>query len=208
MTLADELFGPPRGDDTPPEAQRVAWFLARGVRPVCTFMRRREGLGWTQARIVISYPDADPPTPPESAVPWDQRFERWLLSHGVKAIDLANEAERFGYHLGPQLESIERRCGSGYFNSVLDGYLRDSGFAQHPAVRQKLDALDRQYQPYAGEHLADIVEQIRDVLAGNARTLEALPYPRPEAIEILANAVAYYLDDRFNIHTRSLLGFG
>lgn len=56
--------------------------------------------------------------------------------------------------------------------------------------------------------MMDCMAQIRAVLGANARTLESLSYPRDAAIAILANAIAYYLDERFNIHTRVLLGVG
>ena len=53
-----------------------------------------------------------------------------------------------------------------------------------------------------------ITAQIKAVLGANARRLEALGYSRETAIEILANAIAHYLDERFNIHTRTLFGVG
>src|SRR5512140_1037460 len=68
MSLADELFGPETAERPPPEAQRWEFFLAQGVQPVYTFVRRREGLGWTPARFVISYPDAKPPVAPDPAI--------------------------------------------------------------------------------------------------------------------------------------------
>jgi hypothetical protein len=72
-------------------------------------MRRREGLGWTPARLVISYPDAKPPVPPDPPISWDPRLELWLLDHKIKAVDEGNEAERFGFWLEAQLEPIEVR---------------------------------------------------------------------------------------------------
>lgn len=206
MSLADELFGPEVVEPSPPEVRRWEFFLARGVRPVCTFVRRREGLGWTPARLVISYPDATPPVPPDPPIAWDSRLERWLLDHQIKAADEGNEAERFGFGLEAQLEPIEVRYGSGYFNAVLVAYLRESGFADQPVVREKLDAI-HSYPPSVGQAREDCTAQIKSVLATNARRLEALGYDREVAIEILASAIAHYLDERFNIHTRALLGF-
>lgn len=177
MSLADELFGPELADRSPPEAQRWEFFLAQGVRPVCTFVRRREGLSWTPARIVISYPDAQPPVAPDPPIVWDQRLERWLLDHKVKAVDAENEAQRFGFGLEAQFEPIERRPGSGYFNAVLVRYLHESGFYAQPAVRQKLDAIHT-YPPSATEAMLDTIAQIKAVLGANARRLEALGYPQ------------------------------
>jgi hypothetical protein len=207
MSLADELFGPETAERPPPEAQRWEFFLAQGVQPVCAFVRRREGLGWTPARIVMSYPGAKPPVAPDPPIAWDARLERWLLDHKVKAVDHENEAERFGFGLEVQLEPIERRPGSGYFNAVLVQYLRESGFAEQRVVQDKLAAIHT-YSPNGNDAMVDCMAQIRAVLGANARTLESLGYPRDTAISILANAIAYYLDERFNIHTRALLGVG
>lgn len=207
MSLADELFGPENAEPPPPEARRWEFFLAQGVRPVCTFVRRREGLSWTPARLVISYPDAEPPVPPDPAIAWDSRLDRWLLDHKIQAVDAENEAERFGFGLRDQFEPIEIRYGSGYFNAVLVSYLRSSGFADQLTVREKLAAI-HSYAPSEGQANEYCTAQIKAVLGTNARALESLGYARDTAIEILANAIAHYLDDRFNIHTRALLGIG
>ena len=90
---------------------------------------------------------------------------------------------------------------------MLVRYLHESGFADQPVVREKLRAIHT-YPPGATEAAADHTAQIRAVLGTNARTLESLGYPREAAIAILANAIAHYLDERFNIHTRALLGVG
>jgi hypothetical protein len=74
-------------------------------------------------------------------------------------------------------------------------------------VREKLEEI-HSYAPSEGQARENCVAQIKAVLAANARRLEALGYHRATAIEILANAIAHYLDERFNIHTRALLGFG
>ena len=52
-------------EPTPPEAQRWEFFLQHGVKPTCTFVRRREGAAWGPARIVVSYPGAQPALPPD-----------------------------------------------------------------------------------------------------------------------------------------------
>jgi hypothetical protein len=206
MNLADELFGPETVDTTPPEARRWEHFLARGIRPVCSFVRRRDGIAWTPASIVISYPDASPPVPSDPPVPWDEDLERWLLDHKIRAESDANEAERFGYGLTAEFRPIERRCGSGYFNSILVQYLRDRGFADEPAIREKLASIHAA-APSPSEAMVDYAAQVKAVLATTARTIESLGYDRQASIDILAKAIAYYLDDRFNIHTRALLGF-
>ena len=90
---------------------------------------------------------------------------------------------------------------------MLVSYLRSSGFAEQPAVREELVAI-HSYAPSAGQTTEDCIARIKVVLAVNARTLESLGYARDRAVEILASAIAHYLDERFNIHTRALLGIG
>lgn len=206
MSLADELFGPEVAERSLPEAQRWEFFLKNGVRPMYTFVRHRDGLSWTPARFVISYPDAKPPVPPDPPIAWDPRLELWLLDHKIKAVNEENEAERFGFWLEAQLQPIDARYGSGYFNAVLVTYLRQSGFADQAVVREKLDAI-HSYPPNAGQAREDCTARIRAVLATNAKRLTALDYEQEAAIGILARAIACYLDERFNIHTRALLGF-
>src|ERR1041384_6082237 len=72
-------------EPTPPEAQRWEFFLQHGVKPTCTFVRRREGAAWGPARIVVSYPGAQPALPPDPVVPWDPVLEDWLLQDGIGA---------------------------------------------------------------------------------------------------------------------------
>jgi hypothetical protein len=98
---------------------RWEFFLQQGVRPICTFVRRRQGSAWGPARIVVSYPGAQPALPPDPMVPWDPVLEDWLLDHRIIARDEANETARFGHALETRFGAIERRCGSALFIAVL-----------------------------------------------------------------------------------------
>ena len=76
---------------------------------------------------------------------------------------------------------------------------------KQPGVRAKLDAV-HSYPPGDGESARLCWAAVEEVLAATARTLTGpLAYPRPEAEKILSDAVAYYIDDRFNVSTRKLL---
>jgi hypothetical protein len=72
---------------------------------------------------------------------------------------------------------------------------------------RKLDAI-HSYPPSAGQVREDCTAQIKAALATNAQRLTAFGYDREAAIGILARAIACYLDERFNIYTRALLGLG
>lgn len=199
----DKLFAT-KPDTVPPDARRWA-ALGKGRRMVCEFIRRRDGLSWEPARLQVSFPGSN--LPPEPTVLWDLELDDWLLAQRVPATTPDNEAERFGYRLDALFEPTEERYGDGYFNSVLLTYLNGSELADHPVVRDKLAAVHA-YPPHASRQAADCQDRIEQVLATTARTLSALYPDRPTAEDILCKAVAYYLDDRFNISTRAALGFG
>jgi hypothetical protein len=203
MTMAlDELFAV-SPNKIPPEVRR--WeALARGRRMECEFLRRRDGLAWEPARIQITFPGTD--LPPEQTVLWDLAIDDWLLSHSVRAVSPQNETERFGFRLDALFEPIENRYGDGYFNSVLVTYLKGSDFATRPNLGEKLVAVHA-YRPHASQAADDCRERIVEVLKATARTLDVLYPDRAVAETVLCDALAYYLDDRFNISTRAMLGW-
>lgn len=197
----EELFATEL-DPTPPEARR--WeAIAKGRRMACEFLRRRDGLSWEPAQLQVSFPDTD--LPAEQPVFWDRELDDWLLSHKVAAITPRNEAERFGYRLAPLFEPVLERYADGYFNSVLLAYLNSSELANRPTIREKLGAVHAFPLPPSRE-ADDCLERIKQVLAATARTLSSLYGDRALAETILCDAIAYFLDDRFNISTREALG--
>jgi hypothetical protein len=198
----DDLFAP-RAAAIPPEARR--WeTLAKGRQMVCEFLRRRDGLSWEPAQLQITFSGTD--LPPEQTVLWDLELDTWLLERGVLAVNPKNEAERFGYRLDELFASVEERYGDGYFNSVLLTYLKESDLASRPNLREKLDAVHA-YPPHHSRAAEDCLERITQVLADTAQTLARLYPDRAVAETILCDALAYYLDDRFNISTRAALGW-
>jgi hypothetical protein len=202
MSSLDDLFAS-RADLVPPEARR--WeSLAKGRQMVCEFLRRRDGLAWEPAQIQIRFSGTELPT--EHTVLWDLELDNWLLVRGVRAITPKNEAERFGYRLDDLFAPVEDRYGDGYFNSVLLTYLKGSDFASRPNLREKLEAVHA-YPPHQSPAAGDCLERITLVLAGTARTLGSLYPDRTVAETILCDAIAYYIDDRFNISMRAALGW-
>lgn len=203
MSTLDQLFEP-RPDAPPPEARR--WELLSQGRPiVCEFLRRRNGLSWEPARLQVSIPEASPPVI-DLPVMWERRLDDWLLAHKATATSRKNEAERFGFRFDSLFEPIEEKYGDGYFNSVLVTYVNEK-LGEQPSVREKLDSVYA-YPLAVTNGARDCWEQIEQAVANSAQTLTGLlGYNRPVAETILSDAIAYYLDDRFNISTRKLLGF-
>lgn len=185
-------------EPTPPEAQRWEFFLQHGVKPTCTFVRRREGAAWGPARIVVSYPGAQPALPPDPVVPWDAVLEDWLLEHRIAARDEDNEAARFGHALETRFDAIERRAGSSQFVAVLLRCLYDRECALYLPLQRKLGAI-RSYEPDPRNAATATGAEIKEVMRRSAQLLGELGYATDRAAEILENALAYYLRDRFDL---------
>jgi len=198
MGLVVDMYGPEAAEAAPPEAQRWAFFLAHGVKPRVTFVRRRTGATWGPPRIVVSYPGATPAVPPDPVVPWDPVLEDWLLEHQVAAPDEANEAVRFGFDLGARLEVIERRHGTPVFTAVLLRCLYDHDCALYLPLQRKLGAI-RTYEPDPSTATTAVGGELTHVLQTSKETLGTLGYSPDKAREILISALGYYLRDRFEI---------
>jgi hypothetical protein len=198
MGLVVEMYGPEAAEVAPPEALRWQYFLSHGVKPTCTFVRRRTGATWGAPRIVVSYPGAEPAVPPDPVVPWDPVLEDWLLEHHIAAPDEANEAARFGFVLGARFEAIERRCGTSTFTAVLLRCLYDQQCALYLPLERKLGAI-RTYEPDRSAADTAVGAELRQVVQTTHETLVGLGYATERAREILLNALASYLRDRFGV---------
>lgn len=200
MGLVEELYGPGAADPAPPEAQRWAFFLAHGVKPVCTFIRRHDGGSWGAPRLVVTYPDAKPAVPPDPVVPWEPVLEDWLLAHRVAATSPANEAERIGFDLRARLGAIEKHSGSATFNAVLLRFLYDHDCPLYIPLQKKFGAI-RPYEPDAAEARTEVCQAIKAVVRDVTEAVDALGYAPAVAKQIRGEALAYYLRDRFEIET-------
>jgi hypothetical protein len=201
MGLVEEMYGPGAADPAPPEAQRWAFFLAHGVKPVCTFVRRHDGGSWGPPRLVVSYPDAQPAVPPDPVVPWEPVLEDWLLAHRVAATSPDNEAERIGFDLRARLGAIEKQCGSQAFTAVLLRFLYDHDCPHYIPLEKKLGAI-RPYEPDAADARTVVCHAIKAVVRDVTEAVDALGYAPEVAKQIRSEALAYYLRDRFEIETR------
>lgn len=198
MGLVAEIYGPEATEVAPPEAQRWAYFLAHGVKPQCTFVRRRTGATWGPPRIVVSYPEAHPAVPPDPVVPWEPVLEDWLLAHGVTAPSLDNEAARFGFVIGARCAVIERRHGTPTYTAVLLRCLYDHKYELYLPLERKLGAI-RTYEPDKSNADTEVGAELKDVIHTSKEALLRLGYSDEQTHIILGNAVAYYLRDRFDI---------
>jgi hypothetical protein len=138
---------------------------------------------------------------------WSDELNRGLIKLGVQTISHENESLRFGLAFAGAFEPAEDLVGDGFFNSVLIDELQHGPLAERLAdVLAQVHTLQpsRDSRSYA-ERKDMIVGAIR----GRARELtHDLAYPEQEANVILSSALAIYLDERFSITDRRLLGFG
>ena len=204
----DALFDPPK-KELPPEVARLEDL--RQIHPdgqlLCEFVRKREGLGFGPARFVIRFVDPKVQVPRE-IVGWSLRVDGWLIEKQVRAMSEANEAERFGFAFNERFEDVEGDFGSGFFNAVFFQYVSQSELAsQDPHLQEVMDAV-HSYNPSQGESAERCRKDIHNVLVECADALRSrLKYDKPVAVRILASAIAYYLDERFNVSNRRFLGF-
>lgn len=198
MGLVADTNGAGAAEPTPPEALRWEFFLQQGVRPICTFVRRRQGSAWGPARIVVSYPGAQPALPPDPVVPWDPVLEDWLLDHRIAARDEVNETARFGHALETRFGAIERRCGSATFTAVLLRCLYDLRCELYLPLERKLGAI-RSYEPDPGSARTAAGAELNQVVRRSQDTLAALGYPPDRAAAIFGDALAAYLRERFEL---------
>lgn len=209
MSQLSQLVQPP---PTPTLHGRVQLWADKarhlGGRVEVAFERKREGLSFRPARFLVYVVGPDGDRDSCDSEPWDEEVNDDLVTIGATATTQENEAERTGYALKFKLERDEVRYGDGYFNAVLLLLLREFGFDQAPSVKRCLDriAVDRPStdSPAFTNCRRDIQATLTEV---GSRLTADLKYPDAEAESILANAVAYYLDERFHVTNRERLGF-
>ena len=77
----------------------------------------------------------------------------------------------------------ETECGVGFFNAVLNEYLRDNGFDSSPPVHEKLRFIAEPKVSHEGRSYADCVDAIDAIVVAAADSLTGggLKYPKERA---------------------------
>jgi hypothetical protein len=178
----------------------------KGQQAFCRLDRARDGLVFRPAQLNLIVKAGDKDVEILDA-PWDGNLNDWLVAdHHVRAEDPAAEIERFGFALKERFAPVENRFGDGFFNAVLVHKLREEGFGDESPTKEKLKAVHEPH-PARGEQAPICAEMIDDVLMGCNESFKALSYDEPAREKLLVGALAYYLDERFNITNSQLLGF-
>jgi hypothetical protein len=183
--------------------------LARkhGAAPHVEVFRPRDGFGFAPARLyVIIYDEHGEPAVTD-AEPWEPLLMLATVERGWRAPDLDKETIRFGLLLKMFFSQPQMRYGDGYFSSVLVGLLRDSEFAREPAIAELLSSISV-LDPGSSPSREPCEENIKAMLARVARLLvENLKYGHDAAKVVLTASLAYFLDERFSVTSRKILGF-
>lgn len=168
--------------------------------------RERDGLVFEPARVYLKFFEAGQP-PAEDDSEWNHEDDNVLVRWRVRAIDASNEALRFSLRLYEAFVNVEASFGSGFFNSNLVEQVKTGPFAAHPQVADVLKEIRARELSERGHSYQKCQEMIHDVIRGRAiELMNSLGYTRDEAQEILARALAQYLDERFSVTNRRTLG--
>ena len=211
MSGIDDLFGGTKERETHPDA--LFWSDLRERDDIAKveleFRRKRDGITFRPAEFRATFFDENGKRQDSRKSTWELELHQDLVRAGFRCRSESNDAERFGFSLKSLFEPVEARYGDGYFNAVLIEYLRSTGIDQRPEAKDVFNAIHWDRPSMEGPSFAECRDRIARVLQGVAHDLStSLGYERPEAEHILASAIAYYVDERFSVTNRRLLGFG
>ena len=171
-------------------------------------VRPRAPLGHRPAKLYLHFyaksgGETESPHPEE----WDDELNTALVQRRVKAISVENEKVRFSLGLRAALQQAEDRFGDGYYNGVLVHHISNSPFEDNVAVADVLSHVYRNGIDPSFRSYLECREMIDGAIRGRAKELtKSLGYDLHEAEDILAAAVAQYLDERFSVTNRKALG--
>ena len=169
--------------------------------------RPKDILGFRPAMLYVRAVDNGAQGQPQE-YQWDDDLNLALVLRNVRAVSKENEKLRFALVLRRQLQKPERRFGDGFFNSVLVKFVRESALVDFPEVSDVLKDVFTNEPHTGGNGLEDCVAAIRQVLKEVLHQLmDDLGYNRVDAEEVLAGALARYLDERFTVTDRRRLGW-
>jgi hypothetical protein len=169
--------------------------------------RPRQGLTFRPAKIDMHFYDRTGDEVHCDFEEWDDDLNTGLVRRGIRAITPENEQERFALALRAAFRKPVYRFGEGYFNSVLIAHLRNSPFASYPAVDEVLRQVTASPPEIRSQSYSDCSDMIDLAIRGRAHELlRDLHYERNQAEEILAGALARYIDERFSVTNRRVLG--
>ena len=205
MTEKNRLFDE-EYEEIHPTAQ--AWISRKraGQKATVRLWRKRDGLTFKPAKLYITFETSNGPETLHDD--WDPEINFPLIKEGIPAENIANEAQRLSLMLRDWLSKLEQRFGPGYFESVLIEALREPEFSQAKSLSSLINKVSVNRPYMEGRSYTDCRRAIDGVLkeAADALTRD-LKYVRGDAEQILFGALEQYLDERFHVTERKLLGW-
>lgn len=142
---------------------------------------------------------------------WDDELNSGLIHQmpdAVRAVNEAQEAERFALGLRAAFRRPEIEFGDGYFNSVILDLIGDGELKDHPTIAGVLPYVHALPANRERNDYRLCREMIEGAITGRALELTGpLGYSRVAAKNILVSALARYLDLRFSVASRRQAGW-
>ncbi len=208
MSASNKYFdNPPKRPEHPRIRAWRSYRKAPGVHHVgVEILQERDGLVTPAPRLFVFFYGKDGEVVKDDEALWEPELEEWLIGEEkARAQSTENEQIRFSLLLKPALRPILVRYGDGYFNSVLIADLREGPFRNHSAVADMLRSI-HENQP-GGDYRLECQQLIDHEFARIAQEVLGLyAGDRALAEDILAGAIARYLDDRFSVTNSRILG--
>jgi len=137
---------------------------------------------------------------------WEDDLNAGLVDLGIRSIAIDVETDRFALALRSAFRKLENRVGDGYFSAVLVQFVAENEFRDHPDISETLKHIPHS-PPHRGKNYDMYIEMVRDAIRGRGVELkDKLGYEVSQAVDILAGALGRYLDERFSLTRRRLLG--
>lgn len=196
-------------DAPPPDPPKVRSWKEWMARPEFSRLelqvqQHRDDYGRGPAMLLVSFLDEDGALIHGESVVWEPELEHFLLDEQcVPSQTRESEILRFELLLNEAFRPIWREVDGGYFDAVLVDVLREGDFREHPAVREML-AHARPGNP-SPRRLAETRAFIEAALTYVGRRLRLVRHDEGEADDILAHAIAAWLDERFSVSRRRRL---
>jgi hypothetical protein len=201
MSALDDLFQKQENPDLPPTTRVWLQRIRAGETAKVEVVRKRSSLSYGPTRLRILFNQKD-----VQLDDWDPHVSEVLASEKVAAVDETNEALRLALMFADWFQRPASRFGDDYFNSVLVEYVKYGPFGAVPGVQDILRYTHEHSPSKEIRHYVDCRNEVVAVFQRGAQMLTNIGYARPDAERILVGALVQFLDDRFGVTNRRMLG--
>ncbi len=201
MSDLDDLFQASEHPDVPYAVRVWLQRIHEGAKPKVEVVRKRNGLSYGPTRLRLIFDAKDMPQDD-----WDPHVSEVLAAEKVAAVDEANEALRLALMLADWFQHPAQRFGDDWFNCVLVEYMKEGPPRGVKDVQDILRYIDEFPPHHESNGYADCRNEVQAVLQRGAQMLTSIGYDRTTAERILVRALVQFLDDRFGVTNRRMLG--